>query len=266
MRVFGRSITSGSDIRRAMLLLTVVSVAISIAASALVVLAMNDFDLSRTMTARKVFYDTLVVSAILPAILCPMVVHRLLTTVRDLNLARARLDEIARTDPLTGLLNRRGLDEAFGALAQAEITGRNTLAVLICDIDHFKRVNDTFGHDCGDRALVHVASMMKALVTDDPRLAAARQGGEEFVIAAAGLTTRELAAMADQFRRTCENSPLVEGETVIPLTISIGMSIAIRGEDSLKAIMQRADAALYVAKRNGRNRVETMQEPLAEAA
>lgn len=266
MRVLRKTILSSGDIHRAMFLLTVLSVVISVAASTFAVLALHGFDLSRTTTARKVLLDTLVVSTALPAILCPLAVHRLLTTVRDLNLARAELDRIARTDPLTGLLNRRGFDDAIAALMQAEGVLRNTLGVMICDIDHFKRVNDTYGHDCGDRALVHVARIIRDFVGEDPLLVAARQGGEEFVVAAAGLSMGELAARADQLRRACEDNPLVEADAVIKLTISIGTAIAIRGEESPKALLQRADEALYAAKRGGRNRVETMPAVLSAAA
>jgi diguanylate cyclase (GGDEF)-like protein len=242
MRVSRHVILSRVDIHRAMFLLTVLSVILSVAASALAVLAINGFDLSRTTTAHKVFLDTLVVSSVLPAILCPMVVHRLLTTVRDLNLARAELDRISRTDPLTGLLNRRGFDDEIDALMRVEGVPRNTLAVMICDIDHFKRVNDTYGHDCGDRALVHVAGIIRGFVGNDPLLIAARQGGEEFVVSAAGLSMGELATRADQLRRACEDNPLVEADAVIRLTISIGTAITMRSEESPKARRDIADS------------------------
>jgi diguanylate cyclase (GGDEF)-like protein len=266
MRAFRRAILSGGDIRRAMFLLTALTIVISMAASSLATLALHGFDLSHATTAGEVLRDTLVMSAVLPAFLCPMVVHRLLITVRDLNLARAELDKVSRTDPLTGLLNRRGFDDAIEALQKREGALRNTLAVLLCDIDHFKRVNDVHGHDCGDRALVHVAGIIRAFVGDDPLLVAARQGGEEFVVAAAGMSMGEWATRADQLRRACEDNPLVEADAVIKLTISIGTAIAIRGEESPKALLQRADEALYAAKRGGRNRVETMPAILSVAA
>lgn len=260
-----RQIRSAADIRRAMILLTGISVLLSVALSAVFVLIRIDFDLDSMVSARDVFYDTLIVSALLPAMICPLVVHRLLNTVRELNRVRAELHAISRRDPLTGLLNRRGFDEACEALQQGAAP-RNTMAVLLCDIDHFKRVNDEHGHDCGDRALRHVASILQGIAETDPRLVAGRQGGEEFAVAGFGLGLREVAAIAENIRRTCAATPLVEGGTAIPLTLSIGTAIGIRDDESLRDIILRADAALYRAKTNGRDRVEKAQPMLAESA
>jgi diguanylate cyclase (GGDEF)-like protein len=265
MRKKPRQILTDSDIRRAMFLLTVLSVVISVGCSALAVYANSGFDLSGTLPARRVFNDTLIISALMPAIICPLVVHRLLTTVRDLNLARAEIDKIARTDMLTGLLNRRGFDEASqAAVVEAQGSGA-TVAVMLCDIDHFKRINDTYGHETGDRALKHVAGILRDVAASDPRLIAGRQGGEEFALTATGLTTRELARFAETIRATCSETEFTDEGRVIPLTISIGTAMALPGDETLKQLIIRADAALYKAKGNGRNRVEA-SAPEAVAA
>ncbi|CAN1486476.1 COG2199 c-di-GMP synthetase (diguanylate cyclase, GGDEF domain) [Rhabdaerophilaceae bacterium] len=256
MRDIKRQILTDSDIRKAMLLLTLLSVVLSMACSSLAVLANSGFDLSGTLSVRKVFNDTLIISAAMPAVLCPLVVHRLLVTVRDLNIARAELDKIARTDMLTGLLNRRGFDEASqAAMAETERTGA-TIATMICDIDHFKRINDTFGHETGDRALRHVAGILRDVAASDPRLVVGRQGGEEFALIGKGLSVRELAHFAETIRATCAHAEFTDNGRVVPLTISIGTAIALPGDETLKQLFIRADTALYKAKGNGRNRVE----------
>ncbi len=169
MRSRKRQILTDSDIRKAILVLTLVSVVISVGASAFAVLANSNFDLAGTLPVRKVMSDTLIISSVLPALICPLVVHRLLITVRNLNIARAELDRIARTDMLTGLLNRRGFAEAGDAAVAEALPQGKTIAAMLCDIDHFKRINDTYGHDCGDRALCHVAGILREVAASDPR-------------------------------------------------------------------------------------------------
>ncbi len=157
---------------------------------------------------------------------------------------------------LTGLLNRRGFDEASQAAVEQATESGASIAVMLCDIDHFKRINDTYGHETGDRALKHVAGILRDVAASDPRLIAGRQGGEEFALMAHGLTTRELARFAETIRATCSDTDFWDEDRHIPLTISIGTAIALPGDETLKQLIIRADAALYKAKGNGRNRVE----------
>jgi diguanylate cyclase (GGDEF)-like protein len=265
MRKKPQPILTDADIRRAMLLLTLLSVVISVGCSAVVVFVRGGLDLTAGVPLQKVLIDTIIMSAALPAIICPLVVHRLLTTVRDLNIARAELDRLARTDMLTGLLNRRGFDEASQAAVEQATEAGASIAVMLCDIDHFKRINDTYGHETGDRALKHVAGILQDVAASDPRLIAGRQGGEEFALMAHGLTTRELARFAETIRATCSDTDFWDDGRHIPLTISIGTAIALPGDETLKQLIIRADAALYKAKGNGRNRVEA-SAPEAVAA
>ncbi len=257
MRLTKTLILTDADIRRAILVLTCISVVISVLASSLVVLANIGFDLSTALPASKVMRDTLVISALLPAIICPLVVHRALITVRDLNLARAELDRMARTDALTGLLNRRGFDAAAKALlAEARLSGR-PVGALICDIDHFKRINDTHGHDAGDEAIRQVAGHLAAAADRQAHAVVGRQGGEEFAIFVSGLTQRELAAFAESIRAVTSGAPVLFDGRTIPVTISIGLAIDTHDSANLPDLLRLADQALYRAKEGGRNRVES---------
>ena len=159
----------------------------------------------------------------------------------------ARLTLESRIDPLTGLLNRRGLQERFAVeLARAKREQR-PLAVVAVDIDHFKRVNDAHGHQAGDRALVWLASML----CEHTRGAdiVARVGGEEFVVVLPGADGPSTLEFAERLREAIE-----DGEAEIPLTISAGVAAAL-APSTAHTLLGAADRALYAAKHAGRNRV-----------
>jgi diguanylate cyclase len=164
-----------------------------------------------------------------------------------LRAALAQAQGSARTDPLTDLPNRRGFDEAFAALAaDAAVT------VAICDVDHFKRVNDAFGHAVGDRVLRAVAR----LLAGECDCAVARWGGEEFALLVAGDAAAATGAMLDRARDTLGARRLrvrETGEEVGRITFSAGVATGLAGEGR-GALMERADAALYRAKQLGRAR------------
>ncbi|MBW8268119.1 PleD family two-component system response regulator [Caldovatus aquaticus] len=166
---------------------------------------------------------------------------------------RADLDrsiEMAVTDPLTGLRNRLYL---YGYLRTALRT--QPAAVLLADVDHFKAVNDTHGHAAGDVALRAVAERLRAHIRAADVVA--RWGGEEFVVAMAGATAEDAMAAAERLRAAVAASPLAAdaGGAPIGTTISIGVALAPRG-GAVDPLIRAADAALYRAKRAGRNRVE----------
>lgn len=159
--------------------------------------------------------------------------------------ARLRAEREARSDALTGLLNRRGLDEALhAALARQGAP----LSVLVFDLDHFKRVNDRFGHLTGDAVLREVAALLRANLRGGDLLG--RWGGEEFVVLLPGVPACTAHAIAERLRTRLLAQVSVRGE---PITASVGVSSAT-GEDSALSLLARADAALYAAKRAGRNR------------
>ena len=158
-----------------------------------------------------------------------------------------RLTAESRVDPLTGLLNRRGLEERFGVeIARAVRDGR-PLAVVAIDVDHFKRINDEHGHQAGDRALVWLSS----LLCEQTRGAdiVARVGGEEFVIVLPGADGPSTLEFAERLRHVIEDA-----DAELPMTISAGVASAL-APSTAHTLLGAADRALYAAKHAGRNRV-----------
>lgn len=162
----------------------------------------------------------------------------------------------AAHDPLTGLPNRRALETRFAALVRSAHARGAHVAVLTCDIDHFKAVNDTHGHVRGDRVLQAFAGLLTATMRDGDCVC--RWGGEEFVIAT--LVPHEPAARqaAERLRRRVAD----HGFDDLPLTVSIGVALVAPGE-ALQEVFDRSDAALYRAKALGRDRVMVDGDELA---
>lgn len=171
----------------------------------------------------------------------------------DLTVAHHKLEKIAVTDRLTGLYNRTKLDEVLAnELARAERYGQS-VAVIMADIDKFKTVNDTHGHQVGDSVLREFAMIMRELVrdTDTP----GRWGGEEFLVICSHVDLNGAKTLAERIRAAVAEHPFsVVGEK----TCSFGVA-SYRSEDTAETIVNRADTALYEAKRGGRNRVELEQ-------
>ena len=159
------------------------------------------------------------------------------------------------TDPLTTLANRKFFDaELDRAVAEAKAV-YEPLALLMCDVDHFKAFNDRFGHLTGDQVLRLVAISVKQIVKGQD--IAARYGGEEFAIALPKTALRSAIGVADQIRRAVMNKELMKrssGERLGRVTISIGAAL-LRPTDTPQSLLDRADKCLYAAKRNGRNQV-----------
>jgi diguanylate cyclase (GGDEF)-like protein len=155
----------------------------------------------------------------------------------------------ARTDELTGLPNRRGLDRG---MSMPEV---GNAALLIVDLDHFKRVNDTYGHVAGDAALKHLAVLLRrALRTGD---VAARIGGEEFALWLPGADVAVARDVAERVREMVATTPLQWSGQEIRLSCSVGVAATPESTDATENLYPAADAALYRAKERGRNRVET---------
>lgn len=160
-----------------------------------------------------------------------------------------QLEKLATLDELTGLGNRRGLNEHLThALSQSD-RQQSDLTLVAIDIDHFKSVNDTHGHDVGDKVLQRVAGAISRVIRAGDY--AFRQGGEELSVVAV-TTFKGAAILAEKLRHAVEDSAQ-PGD--VPVTISLGVSMARLG-DSIEKLSKRADEALYAAKNNGRNRVE----------
>ena len=183
-----------------------------------------------------------------------------------------RLNRLSRHDPLTGLLNRRAMDEL---LAKEEHRARRRagqaggpvgeqMAVLMIDIDHFKRLNDSCGHATGDRALQHLATLMGSRLRDIDHLA--RWGGEEFLALLPATAGADALALADRLCERVRNLPMLADGTALPLTVSIGVAEWLGPHDSLVHLLGRADRALYEAKQAGRDRVVASPSPWPLAA
>ena len=171
---------------------------------------------------------------------------------------RRRLDEARRTseqDHLTGLPNRRAFEVCFEAdYRDARATGQ-TLSVAFCDIDHFKQINDTHGHDAGDRVLKLVAQSLARISNDHCHVA--RHGGEEFVVLFRGTTLNDALASLDRLREDMAERRLVNRATDLPfgqVTFSAGIADVFAFPDR-RAALRAADLALYRAKQEGRNRI-----------
>jgi len=164
----------------------------------------------------------------------------------DLNLQAMR-------DPLTGLYNRRQLEEGLHReVLRARRLGGN-VGVMAIDVDHFKRVNDTLGHEVGDSALRGIADELASCVREED--IACRAGGEEFVIILPGTGKTALRTRAEAVRRTIEQAQIPAGDGTLKLTVSIGIATFPAYGDSGQAVLRAADVALYKAKAAGRNRV-----------
>lgn len=184
---------------------------------------------------------------------------RLLSAVRTLerhsSLIKARdaYREQAMRDGLTGLWNRNAvLDMLRIELFRAERNDRST-GILMVDLDHFKGVNDDYGHLVGDSILQETSRRLKSALRDYDSLG--RYGGEEFLIVVPGTDEKELCELAERLRAVIEAKPMMAGPYKIPITLSIGVAIAPAGNQSAPEALAIADAALYKAKRNGRNRI-----------
>jgi two-component system cell cycle response regulator len=168
--------------------------------------------------------------------------------------------ELAVTDQLTGLFNRRYLASHLEPLVQRATRGGDPVSLLVADIDYFKRINDAFGHDVGDEVIKEFAAR---LATNFRAIdIACRYGGEEFVVVMPGTRGDYACLVAERLRRHVAGSPfpIRGGGERIDVTVSIGVSASVAGADSAEKLLKRADEALYRAKQSGRNRV------IAEAA
>lgn len=170
------------------------------------------------------------------------------------SLSHERLQQIAAMDPLTGLYNRRfGLRRLAEEFSRA-VRHHGELGVLIFDLDHFKKVNDTYGHLVGDRVLIRVANAARRVFRDGDVLV--RYGGEEFYAILPGAAANDTFEIGERLRHIVQETEITDGEQIIHVTVSVGVTsfpeFHVEKEEEL---IKRADEALYAAKRNGRNQV-----------
>ena len=184
----------------------------------------------------------------------------------QVNELRGKLADVRKetlTDPLTGISNRKAFDAALETAMLALAEGDH-VSLLMCDIDHFKKFNDTWGHQTGDQVLRLVAACLSENVKG--RDTAARYGGEEFGVVLRGTRLTDASHVADQIRLAVQGRKLVKkstGGVLGTITISIGVAQFSPG-DTIEAVIRRADACLYGAKKNGRNMVMIETDPRME--
>lgn len=158
---------------------------------------------------------------------------------------------LAHTDEMTGLANRRLFTAEATEQIQAQDFEANGLCVLIIDLDHFKSINDRYGHSAGDDTLIHISRRMRDLLPKDALIA--RLGGEEFAVMMPFGSFEDLHGMAESLRQGVARSTCRSGRNLISVTISVGIGI-VAADDTVSSVMSRADIALYEAKAQGRNR------------
>ena len=189
--------------------------------------------------------------------------NQLEASAGEVTTLRERMEAVRQeslVDPLTGLANRRAFDQHISAAIAEATTEGGDLCVLMGDVDHFKKFNDTWGHATGDQVLRLVAQCFKSNVKG--RDTAARFGGEEFVVILPDTSLTNARRVAEQIRKAVESKKIVKrstGETLGSITLSIGVAQFSKGETAADAI-NRADTCLYAAKHAGRNRVYCEQD------
>ena len=200
-----------------------------------------------------VMVSSLIISFIISVALTGALSYRSALVMRELNIARAELQHISRTDQLTGLLNRRGFDEAAGSIIADASKAKKSVIALMCDIDRFKAINDQFGHEFGDKVLIEVAKLFSSFGKQNDVLVA-RHGGEEFAVLIVGASVEQAMMYANQLRRACSGTELLSDNASTHVTISIGLAASENATD-LNQTMRIADQGLYKAKHHGRDRV-----------
>lgn len=175
----------------------------------------------------------------------------------ELKLANERLSELAMTDPLTGLLNKRAFSKKL--LEEVDRTSRyhHALTVAMIDVDHFKHFNDTEGHVLGDEALKKIAQILSGNLRKSDSVG--RFGGEEFIIMMPETKIQSGLEICERLRSSIEQERFQGREKASYLTISIGLSVFPEAGETAESLINSADSALYEAKQSGRNRVMTYQ-------
>ncbi|WP_214848457.1 MULTISPECIES: diguanylate cyclase [unclassified Exiguobacterium] len=190
-----------------------------------------------------------------------------LVITRDIRLTKQSMrtwQQTAQRDFLTGLHNFRAFTDHFDDLKQQTILQQHEVALITVDIDHFKHVNDTFGHEAGDEVLRQFASRLRDGVTDAGFIS--RNGGEEFSVLVEQLTDVKVLALAEQLRERIATSPFqLSNGTQLPLTASFGVAHFPKSTSQIQQLVTDADVALYHSKQNGRNRVTLFTRELEVA-
>lgn len=195
--------------------------------------------------------------------------NRLQETSQEVEQLRTNLEKVreeAMTDALTGVANRKRFDESLRKARRSADSQSQPFSLILCDIDHFKRFNDTWGHQTGDQIIRFVAACLSRF--SKQQHVVARYGGEEFGIVMPGATLAEASVLAEKVRSTVESKRLLRkstNEDLGNITVSLGAS-QFRPGESVECLIERCDTNLYKSKQTGRNRVSADESGGAAAA
>ncbi|MCB0116047.1 MAG: GGDEF domain-containing protein [Caldilineaceae bacterium] len=198
-----------------------------------------------------------IITIVISTTLVPYYTYQIGALVLELEQARDRLYKLSLYDELTQTHNRRHFFETANAFFAQNVGPATTVAVLLIDFDRFKQVNDIYGHDAGDKALVATCDLIRQHQRVNDLLA--RYGGEEFISLLPNTSLAQAAAVAERLRAEIEAAPIIYGDFSLAVTVSIGVAV---GDTStpLRTLIGHADIALYQAKNAGRNRVQVYKE------
>ena len=206
-----------------------------------------------TQEIKNTLLYTIISAIAVLALLLSVIIYISLHFIKDLDRSEQKLVELATTDSLTSLLNRREGIRRFQQEISHSIRAKTSMSVIIIDIDLFKKINDNYGHVAGDQAIKLVSSILvKTLRNYD---VICRYGGEEFLIVLPTTDLKKAVETAERLRKALESKPINTEGASFNLTISLGVS-ALKHGDSLDGLVYRADNALYIAKQEGRNQVQ----------
>jgi diguanylate cyclase (GGDEF)-like protein len=207
-----------------------------------------------SLSASELWQFMLSVSAA-PAILIGLLIAaRLRQMLTGLKITHEELVSLAMMDGLTGLLNRQGFDAVAAKAFEESRRMGQPVSALVCDIDAFRRLNDRYGYDAGDRALRNLAEVLEEAIGRRAAIPG-RQGGDEFVILLPGSDLKEAVTIAEDVCEACEARALVQQEPAAKFTISVGVGTEASSSPELRELLRQTDAALYRAKRAGGNQV-----------
>ena len=201
--------------------------------------------------------DFFVYATVIPIVIGLPSITWATNTIYEMTRLKDEIERIAHTDELTGIANRRAFFNDAACLAEDIISNHTCHAMIIIDVDNFKIINDAYGHQAGDRALIVVASLLAtAAQTCD---VVGRIGGEEFAMFVASRFIHDSVNLAEKIRERVANTPIVVDNVSFSITVSIGHTV-FEPSDTLISAMRRADKALYIAKSTGRNRLITLND------
>lgn len=180
-------------------------------------------------------------------------VTAMIINITERRLLQQRLRELSYLDPLTSLPNRRYFMERIAEELEEHYANGTSVHVLLCDIDYFKSINDLYGHLAGDTVLKEFASVVHQVLKHTHTIA--RLGGDEFIVSLVGMTTEQVLEKGNELHLAVQDYLFMHGKIRIPVCISIGIAAASPTANDIDRLVDRADKALYEAKKQGRNRV-----------